>query len=394
MAAWLICPGDRGDERVASERVFAGFDDGSDLMRPLILLSLCVGGCYDDPLLINPYELTTAGEELERQRQEQTAEPPAPLCGNGQLDEGEQCDDGNRIDRDGCSNWCEKGEATTSLRAVPVVDAVAGSRRFDRNGLGEALIAPFQPVRLSGRDSVATAGGVIAYEWSIEAQDGGSLPPGSQVFFDDPTKDRPRLMYSVRGEDRPGVDVLGRYSVALRVQDQQGSWSSFATVSFEAKPNRALWIELTWDRNDHDVDLHLIRTGDRNLAFDAEQDCYFRNCIPPTVGVSTLNWGSRSEGDDPFLDVDDVDGLGPEVISIPSPEDNMTYLIALHMFRLDFAGATTVSLKVLVDGEVVSELSREMGSHNDWWEAVRLTWGDEVDVEIVDEYFNDAPNGP
>ena len=94
------------------------------------------------------------------------------------------------------------------------------------------------------------------------------------------------------------------------------------------------------------------------------------------------------------MDVDDVDGLGPEVISIPSPETNMSYLIALHMFRLDFAAPTMVSLKVLVDGEVVSELSREMGSHNDWWEAIRLTWGDEVEVDVVDEYFNDAPNGP
>jgi hypothetical protein len=62
------------------------------------------------------------------------------------------------------------------------------------------------------------------------------------------------------------------------------------------------------------------------------------------------------------------------------------------MFRLDFGSATTVSLKVLVDGEVVAELSRELPSQNDWWEAVRLHWGDEVEVDIVDEHFDDAPN--
>ena len=50
-------------------------------------------------------------------------------------------------------------------------------------------------------------------------------------------------------------------------------------------------------------------------------------------------------------------------------------------------------VRVLVDGEVVSEMSREMGSHNDWWEALKVTWGEEVDVEVLDEYFNDAPNG-
>ena len=29
-----------------------------------------------------------------------------PLCGNGVLDAGETCDDGNRVDGDGCSSWC------------------------------------------------------------------------------------------------------------------------------------------------------------------------------------------------------------------------------------------------------------------------------------------------
>ena len=361
-------------------------------MRWYLIAAVLLGGCYDDPIQISPYELTTASEELER-RQRERDEPIPERCGNGEVDSGEQCDDGNRIDNDECSNHCIERRVSKSLEARPVVDAVAGSRRFDRDERGRVVLAPFQPIRLSGRDSVVTDGTLTAYEWSLDPEHGASVPSGSQVFFDDETKDRPRLMYSVRGEDRPGVDVLGTYTVALRVQGSDGSWSAFATVSFEAKANRALWIELTWDRDDHDVDLHLIRTADRNLAFDPLQDCYFSNCIPPSPGRSTLNWGSSAAGDDPFLDVDDVDGLGPEVISIPSPEDGMSYLIALHMFRLDFGPGTTVSLKVLVDGEVVSEMSREMGSHNDWWEALKVTWGEEVDVEVLDEYFNDAPNG-
>lgn len=34
-----------------------------------------------------------------------TATPP-PLCGNGVIDEGETCDDGNRVDEDACPNTC------------------------------------------------------------------------------------------------------------------------------------------------------------------------------------------------------------------------------------------------------------------------------------------------
>jgi cysteine-rich repeat protein len=35
---------------------------------------------------------------------------PTELCGNGVLDEGEECDDGNNEDLDGCSNNCFKEE--------------------------------------------------------------------------------------------------------------------------------------------------------------------------------------------------------------------------------------------------------------------------------------------
>ena len=35
-------------------------------------------------------------------------------CGNGVIDEGEQCDDGNRMDGDGCSQYCMKESGTTA----------------------------------------------------------------------------------------------------------------------------------------------------------------------------------------------------------------------------------------------------------------------------------------
>jgi cysteine-rich repeat protein len=33
--------------------------------------------------------------------------PPEPFCGDGELDEGEECDDGNNTDGDGCSEECD-----------------------------------------------------------------------------------------------------------------------------------------------------------------------------------------------------------------------------------------------------------------------------------------------
>jgi len=36
-----------------------------------------------------------------------TSAPPAPVCGNGVLESGEQCDDGNTVSGDGCSSTCQ-----------------------------------------------------------------------------------------------------------------------------------------------------------------------------------------------------------------------------------------------------------------------------------------------
>jgi cysteine-rich repeat protein len=33
--------------------------------------------------------------------------PPATFCGDGNVDAGEACDDGNTVDHDGCSSTCE-----------------------------------------------------------------------------------------------------------------------------------------------------------------------------------------------------------------------------------------------------------------------------------------------
>jgi cysteine-rich repeat protein len=360
-------------------------------MRFAALTIIILSACYDDQVLINPYERTTASGEVSRR---QNAKPRPPGCGDGELDQGESCDDGNSIDNDGCNNACESASALPGLIARPVVDAVAGSRRFAHNEQGIALLAPFQPVRLSGRGSSAPNGEVTGFEWSLDSAQGASLPAGSQVFFDDDTKDRPRLMYTVRGDERPGVDLTGVYTVALRVQSQSERWSPWALVRFEAKPNRALWVELSWDVDAHDVDLHLIRGADSGRAFSDSVDCYFANCVPEEAGVSKLHWGASGGGDDPFLDVDDVDGLGPEVVSIPAPESGMTYIVALHMYRFDARDdAPTATLKIFVDGEVVHQIRKTMLGAEDWWEAVHLRWGDEVAFELVDVYADEPPNG-
>ena len=63
-------------------------------------------GCYDD-------NVTDDSDTAETGTDTDTGDGKEN-CGNGFLDEGEQCDDGNRIDGDGCSKYCMKEEETKS----------------------------------------------------------------------------------------------------------------------------------------------------------------------------------------------------------------------------------------------------------------------------------------
>ncbi|MFZ6180662.1 DUF4215 domain-containing protein [Nannocystis pusilla] len=49
---------------------------------------------------------TTAGPDSTSSSGDPGFEPPAPVCGNGYLEAGEQCDDGNDVDDDGCDGAC------------------------------------------------------------------------------------------------------------------------------------------------------------------------------------------------------------------------------------------------------------------------------------------------
>lgn len=59
--------------------------------------------------------------------------PVVPVCGNGKVETGEQCDDGNTINGDECSSTCQNVDCTVSL--VPTMtDLTAPSGEVIRSG--------------------------------------------------------------------------------------------------------------------------------------------------------------------------------------------------------------------------------------------------------------------
>ena len=59
---------------------------------------------------------------------------PAPVCGDGVVDPGEQCDDGNTEDRDGCSNACKTGYVPDPVTMGQDLPAVVPVLRIDVGG--------------------------------------------------------------------------------------------------------------------------------------------------------------------------------------------------------------------------------------------------------------------
>jgi uncharacterized protein YfaP (DUF2135 family) len=82
-------------------------------------------------------------------------------------------------------------------------------------------------------------------------------------------------------------------------------------------PMLALYTQLRWNTNHTDVDFHLLPPGFTADALFTSTDCYFRNKSPW--------WGA-------MLDVDDVDGYGPEHITIPSTPEAGRYTLYVHYY--------------------------------------------------------------
>jgi len=137
--------------------------------------------------------------------------PPPPVCGDGELDPGEQCDDGNDALDDGCVACAVPKTCAELLALAPA--AATGVYKIDPGGSGvpwqvtcdmdidgggwtgfsvqdtcnghlESLVVPLQAAVIDGVDpecrpysEYPDGGGAFAYYWDI------TFPPGFSAFF-------------------------------------------------------------------------------------------------------------------------------------------------------------------------------------------------------------------
>lgn len=279
---------------------------------------------------------------------------------------------------------------TAQINLAPVAVAVELVTRRDvvKVGVGTA-------VTIDGSETADPEGDPFSFAWAVTERPGTSA--AAPIGQGQPTT-------------RVTPDVVGAYRVVLRATDVRGA---FGDADVEILP-RDLSVVLTWltgasapcraytdaecaslpdDQRrqlccgQSDLDLHLMRPSgtlgdygtcpggcdpaqcaelvDDNAATCRQLggDCAYANRAP--------EWGTAGRVDDPRLDVDDVRGDGPEIVSIDDPEDG-AYRVVVH-YCLDRIGEPALAtVEILEQGISVHTTAAEPIIEGDAWTAATL----------------------
>ena len=203
---------------------------------------------------------------------------------------------------------------------------------------------------------------IVSYKWTIVDQ-----PQGSSATLGAGIADR----YGFR------PDMAGDYTMQLVVENDRCLLSEPCTVDIQAIPNENLWVEMHWEHAGDDMDLHLVRN---NGAYESDMDCYYGNCIPDEYG-SILSWGAEEAN--PRLDLDDIEGTGPENINIEEPAQGL-YTVVVHDFPSSvYEGDNDVTIRIHLDGEVVLEETKTISGEDQYVPFALIEWPSKL-VQTID----------
>lgn len=231
-------------------------------------------------------------------------------------------------------------------------------------------ISVFQWAVMDGSESVDSDGQSkdgLKYLWNFSDTPGGisldivddSNRAGSPLNGD-PSNKIKRAAFQAK--------IKGSYVVRLIVINEQGISSVPAECTVEAVSDDDLAVKLLWNNKNADIDLHLI--GPDGTFGDAQSDCYYWNCSPQYSGERP-DWGEEDETkDNPFLDIDNTDGIGPETVTINKPANGI-YKVTIHAYDTDKAPTTAV-VKAYAHGVEEKMASLLMSKTDTCWDVFTI----------------------
>jgi uncharacterized protein YfaP (DUF2135 family) len=102
------------------------------------------------------------------------------------------------------------------------------------------------------------------------------------------------------------------------------------------------------------------------------------------------NWGSPGATDNPSLDIDDVDGHGPENINLDNPE-SVTYRVGALYFSDHGRGATNSTIRIWLQSVLVFEYRGKYMTDRQFWDVAAIEWGVRPEAVQIDNLTNGVP---
>jgi hypothetical protein len=287
------------------------------------------------------------------------------------------------------------GDVTVPVSAtINLAPVVVNVEERSRRSVVKAAVGDI--VRLDGSETADPEGDAFTLLWSVVER------PASSA-----------MTVIGQGQERVRVtpDVVGRAVVRLRATDVHGA---FGEADVEVLP-RDLAVVLRWaaaadagcrafspeqcagftdtERRQRccgqsDLDLHFVAPGGVlgdygscpvgcDEAFCAEEsDEHVDTCRQAGLDCAYANrtpeWGVRGRADDPSLDIDDVSGDGPEVITLNEPGDG-SYRVLVHYCQ-DRLGTepSDATIEIVDEGEVLATVGPQRIAAGQVWIAAVL----------------------
>ncbi len=279
--------------------------------------------------------------------------------------------------------------ARGALGSCPEAVAKASIRGTPSQPASVITATPLDYVILDGTESHDADGEVVTWKWEILES-----PPGTPVNLEPTQSDPLDEDQSVREVQ---VMTAGTYRFGLTVVDDSGFQScQEAVVEIVVIPDQNIHIELTWtnpadpdetDSQGSDLDLHLVKMGPGQW-FESPYSIFYLH--PNTTGDPIWN------PEDPSLDIDVQDGMGPENITMSNPDHCQWYAVGVHYFA-EMWGTAYATVRIYINGSMRYERPHFPLNHSGhFWDVARIHWdSDASDATVVnvDGFYPMAPQG-
>jgi hypothetical protein len=183
----------------------------------------------------------------------------------------------------------------------------------------------------------------LTYQWSLLQKPLGSAAQLSNVAAEKPTL---------------SLDVAGDYDVQLDVTNSASVQDvAPAHASIQAKPLDDLYVEMVWDNDPVDIDLHFLGPG---ATLDGTGDCTPWN---PDAGFDCVTSSNH------------LVGPGPDWAAVATPESGTYTVDCVFYDSKNATNATTnVTVRIYLYGILASQLTQALDAVGQTWTAATIAW--------------------